>query len=134
MVTRIECAHLILNPVASPGAAAACFPSRRWGGKEQANGCGQRVTETAGLAYAVPDIASLIPATRRRETASERLRLFRGLCLDGFLLRSFVLFAAAEPGLQAIEVKVDDGRRVEREHLAECETADHGVAERLAHF
>src|SRR5258706_15436282 len=37
-----------------------------------------------------------------------------------------------EPGLQALEVDVDDRRDVERQHLREQQAADHGEAERHA--
>src|SRR4051812_13005212 len=40
--------------------------------------------------------------------------------------------AAPQPRLQAIEIEVDHGGRVEREQLAQRQSADHRVAERLA--
>src|SRR5262249_26228913 len=40
--------------------------------------------------------------------------------------------AAPEPDLHAVEIKINDRRGVERQQLAQRETADHGVAERLA--
>src|SRR6516164_7551920 len=39
---------------------------------------------------------------------------------------------APEPDLDAVEIKIDHRRGVERKQLAQREAADHGVAERLA--
>src|SRR5258708_28692193 len=39
---------------------------------------------------------------------------------------------APEPDLHAVEIEIDHRRGVERQQLAQRETADHGVAERLA--
>src|SRR5690348_2359730 len=38
----------------------------------------------------------------------------------------------ANPTLQTIEIKIDDGRREQREYLRERQAADNGIAERLA--
>src|ERR1700688_2617044 len=42
--------------------------------------------------------------------------------------------AAPEPCLQAIEIEVNDRRGVEGQKLAERQTTDHGIAQRLAYF
>src|ERR1700738_3990213 len=39
-----------------------------------------------------------------------------------------------QPGLQPVEIDIDDGRRIEGEDLRQGEAADDGVAERLANF
>jgi ABC-type multidrug transport system ATPase subunit len=39
---------------------------------------------------------------------------------------------AGEPGLEPVEIEIDDRRGVERQDLAEREPSDHGIAERLA--
>src|SRR4051812_23151422 len=49
--------------------------------------------------------------------------------IRGGRLRSL---SSEHPGLQPIEVDVDDRRRIERQDLRQSETADDGVAERLA--
>src|SRR5262245_51628936 len=47
----------------------------------------------------------------------------------GLALRTRLV--APEPDLHAVEIKINDRRGVERQQLAQRETADHGVAERL---
>ncbi len=44
------------------------------------------------------------------------------------------LVTAPDPHLDAVEIEIDDRGGVEREDLAERETADHRIAERLAHL
>src|SRR4029077_8479153 len=52
---------------------------------------------------------------------------------DGRSFR-FVFSFAREPLRETIEENVDDGRGVEREHLAQQEATDHGYAKRAAEF
>src|SRR4030095_1750134 len=58
--------------------------------------------------------------------------LFRRNDAQPFGFALCVLLAASEPNLHAVEIKIDHWRGVERQQLAQRETADHGVAERLA--
>src|SRR5262249_18611957 len=72
--------------------------------------------------------SQVLPRTRQ-------LRLSPSLRRDhaqplGLALRARL--AAPEPDLHAVEIKINDRRGVERQQLAQRETADHGVAERLA--
>src|SRR3982074_327577 len=45
-----------------------------------------------------------------------------------------VLLFAEQPGLQPVQVDVDNRRRIESENLRQGQTADDGVAERLAYL
>src|SRR5579883_2284715 len=56
--------------------------------------------------------------------------LLRGLDMERLLAINLAL--AEKPGLQAVEIEIDNRRRIEGEHLAEREAADHRIAERLA--
>jgi hypothetical protein len=57
--------------------------------------------------------------------------LIRGSGL-GDLLRDWA--GAANPGLQAVHIEIDDGSGEESEHLADDQSSDDGDAERLAKF
>ena len=45
-----------------------------------------------------------------------------------------MLLFSKQPCLQAIEIDIDDWRRIERENLRQCEAAYDGVAERLTNL
>src|SRR6267378_6034081 len=48
--------------------------------------------------------------------------------------RRLLLLFPEQPGLQAVEVDIDDRRRIQREDLRQREAADDGIAERLANL
>src|SRR5262249_6659964 len=66
-------------------------------------------------------------ATFSKSQNTARLRA----SVDG-IVRRLRLFAAVEPGLQALEVEVNHGCYVERQNLRQTEAADHREAERHA--
>src|SRR5580704_1528505 len=55
-------------------------------------------------------------------------------CLGCNSLFAIDLALAGDEGLQAVEIEIDDRRRIEREQLAQCETAHHSVAQWLTQF
>src|SRR5439155_19439624 len=67
-----------------------------------------------------------------REPSGRAVMLFRSDHAQPFGFAVSAPLAAPEPNLHAVEIKIDHGRRVERQQLAQREPADHGVAERLA--
>src|SRR5512140_560218 len=66
-------------------------------------------------------------ATFAKSQNTARLRASGLLGMHGFLC-----LRPLEPGLQALEVQVDDRRDIEREHLRKKQAADHRDAERHA--
>src|SRR3954463_9792723 len=61
---------------------------------------------------------------------SQNTARLRASWFDG--MRGVRLLAALQPGLQALEIEIDHGRDVKRQHLREQQAADHGEAERHA--
>src|SRR5438477_12599610 len=86
-----------------------------------------------------PIARSVVPTGRRMAGSQMFMASFRrslrgfgrvrqgelGLCRFG---------PAAEPGLQALHLQINDRRRVERQQLAQQQAADDGNAERVAQF
>src|SRR5207248_9974924 len=68
-------------------------------------------------------------ASSHQDSAPVKHRSFAGRLYD--IASGRLLLFPKQPCLQAIEIDIDDWRRIEREKLRQCEAADDGVTERL---